>query len=213
LFTAPIQVHIFLAPDGHFPRPGYTPIYLTSTSIPPYIRLHLLSKLLLALEFNLEPEDGLFMTIMRILEDEWETTENNGPPDISTVLKNILPHDSNSTSDSFVVSPHPDVIPGGKREKRVIERRHYNPHENNQMKHDLEVLQASEKVPILEYTSFLLKFSFVSIQYVPILATRKRLPAFAARDQFLEHLESSRVVVVVGETGLWLIKTFLCHYY
>lgn len=158
LFTTPIQVHIFLAPDGHFPRPGYTPIYLTSTSIPPYIRLHLLSKLLLALESNLQPEDGLFMAIMRILEDEWETTENNGPPDISTVLRNILPHDSNSTLDSFVVPPHPDITPGGKREKRVIEHRHYNPHENNQMKHDLEVLQTSDKVPILEYT-----FLFIEI--------------------------------------------------
>ena len=213
LFTAPIQVHIFIAPNGHFPRPGYTPIYLTSTSIPPYIRLHLLSKLLLALEFDLQPEDGLFMAIMRILEDEWEITEKNGPPDISTVLRNILPHDSNSTPDSFVVSPHPDITPGGKREKRVIERRRYNPHENNQMKHDLEVLRASDKVPILEDTSFLLKFSCVSIQYAPILATRKRLPAFAARDQFLEHLESSRVVTVVGETGLWSMKTFLCYYH
>ena len=153
------------------------------------------------------------MAIMRLLEDEWEITEKNGPPDISTVLRNILPHDSNSTPDSFVVSPHPDITPGGKREKRVIERRRYNPHENNQMKHDLEVLRASDKVPILEDTSFLLKFSCVSIQYAPILATRKRLPAFAARDQFLEHLESSRVVIVVGETGLWSMKTFLCYYH
>lgn len=182
LFTAPIQVHIFLAPDGDFPRPGYTPIYLTSTSIPPYIRLHLLSRLLLALESDLQPDEGLFMAIMRILEDEWETMENNGPPDISTVLRNILPRDSNSTSDPSVVSPHPDITPSGKREKRMIEHRHHNPHENNRMKHDLEVLQASDK-------------------YAPILATRKRLPAFAARDQFLEHLESSRVVIVVGETG------------
>lgn len=182
LFTAPIQVHIFLAPDGDFPRPGYTPIYLTSTSIPPYIRLHLLSRLLLALEFDLQPDEGLFMAIMRILEDEWETMENNGPPDISTVLRNILPRDSNSTSDPSVVSPHPDITPSGKREKRMIGHRHHNPHENNRMKHDLEVLQASDK-------------------YAPILATRKRLPAFAARDHFLEHLESSRVVIVVGETG------------
>lgn len=37
--------------------------------------------------------------------------------------------------------------------------------------------------------------------YSEILASRRRLPAFTARDQFLNMLEKNRCVVVVGETG------------
>jgi HrpA-like RNA helicase len=40
-----------------------------------------------------------------------------------------------------------------------------------------------------------------SDEYMGMLATRKRLPAFAAKDDFLRNLIQSRVIVVVGETG------------
>jgi ATP-dependent RNA helicase DHX57 len=35
-----------------------------------------------------------------------------------------------------------------------------------------------------------------------MLRTRQKLPAFAAKDDFLRVLEKNRVVVVVGETGV-----------
>lgn len=34
-----------------------------------------------------------------------------------------------------------------------------------------------------------------------MLASREKLPAFTAKEEFLEQLSKSRVVVVVGETG------------
>lgn len=38
-------------------------------------------------------------------------------------------------------------------------------------------------------------------QYKQILEKRQKLPAFEARQDFLEKLENNRVVIVVGETG------------
>ena len=34
-----------------------------------------------------------------------------------------------------------------------------------------------------------------------MLAVRQKLPAFASKQSFLQQLEKSRVIVVVGETG------------
>jgi ATP-dependent RNA helicase DHX57 len=38
-------------------------------------------------------------------------------------------------------------------------------------------------------------------RYAELHATRRCLPAFASKDEFLATLERSRVVIVVGETG------------
>lgn len=38
-------------------------------------------------------------------------------------------------------------------------------------------------------------------QYAEMLAIRQKLPAFAAKENFLKSLEAHRVVIVVGETG------------
>jgi len=93
LFSAPIAVHILFSDTGHYPRPGYLPIFITSTTIPAYVRLHLLSRFLLEMESkpDLDDGEGFCMTLMRILEEEWATIEDNGPPDMSTVLKDLIP--------------------------------------------------------------------------------------------------------------------------
>ena len=93
LFSAPITVHILFSDTGHYPRPGYLPIFITSTTIPAYVRLHLLSRFLLEMESkpDLDTGEGFCMTLMRIMEGEWATIEDNGPPDMSTVLKDLIP--------------------------------------------------------------------------------------------------------------------------
>jgi len=93
LFSAPITVHILFSDTGHYPRPGYLPIFITSTTIPAYVRLHLLSRFLLEMDSkpDLDAGEGFCMALLRIMEGEWATIEDNGPPDMSTVLKDLIP--------------------------------------------------------------------------------------------------------------------------
>lgn len=102
LFSAPISVHILFSNEDRYPRPEYIPMYLTSTTIPAYVRLHLLSRFLLEIKArpNLEVGEGFCTAVMRIFEGEWAQIEDNGPPEISNVLKYILsPHKIFSIAD------------------------------------------------------------------------------------------------------------------
>ena len=40
------------------------------------------------------------------------------------------------------------------------------------------------------------------MQYRTLLATRENLPAFKSKEEFLKMLHKSRIVLVVGETGV-----------
>jgi hypothetical protein len=44
---------------------------------------------------------------------------------------------------------------------------------------------------------------FILFKYLTMLSTRTKLPVFQVKDTFLRHLDSHRVVVVVGDTGLF----------
>lgn len=92
LFSAPIQIHIHFSVEANYPRCGYLPLYLASTAVPGYVRLHLLSQCLSRMHSEVELESGSFcMSVLQILESEWAHVEDNGPPDISSVLRHILP--------------------------------------------------------------------------------------------------------------------------
>jgi len=92
LFSTPIAVHVLFSDERRYPRPGYIPVYLTSATIPAYIRLHLLSRFLetMALQPNLQDHEGFCTAVMRIFEGEWAVIEDHGPPDMSLVLKHIV---------------------------------------------------------------------------------------------------------------------------
>ncbi len=95
LFSAPIFIHILFSDEDRYPRPEYIPIYLASPTIPAYVRLHLLSRFLREIKSqpDLEVGEGFCMAVMRIFEGEWALVEDNGPPEISNVLKHIVfPH-------------------------------------------------------------------------------------------------------------------------
>lgn len=92
LFSAPIFIHILFSEENRYPRPEYIPIYLASSTIPAYVRLHFLSRFLREIESqpDLEDGEGFCMAVMRIFEGEWALFEDNGPPEISNVLKHIV---------------------------------------------------------------------------------------------------------------------------
>ncbi|KAF7981091.1 hypothetical protein HWV62_34789 [Athelia sp. TMB] len=178
LFSAPITLHILVSADGSYPLTGYPPMYITSTSVPAYVRLHLLSELLLALASGdlIEPEEGFCMAAMRLLEEKWAIVEDSGPPDMSTVLRHLIPQPlaANGPAASGPTS-------GGVKGKRRGGTMRGDERSNEQIKKDFEALR-------------------VGNAYAEMFTARKRLPAFGAQEEFLHKLSTSRVVVVVGET-------------
>ena len=92
LFSTPIAVHALFSTEGSYPRPGHIPIYLTSSTIPAYIRLYLVSRFLeiMAQRPTLDDQEGFCTALMRIFEGEWAIIEDHGPPDMSMVLKHVV---------------------------------------------------------------------------------------------------------------------------
>jgi ATP-dependent RNA helicase DHX57 len=183
LFSAPIKLHILVSADESYPHLGYPPMYITSSSVPAYIRLYLLSRLLLAVRTDkfIEPGEGFCMATMRFLEEQWATIEDNGPPDMSEVLRHLILRPILSPSlDVDPVLSIPEASAGEKSRKKLGERR--DNRNDKQIKDDFERIRGSD-------------------QYTQLFATRKGLPAFAVKEDFLKKLDQSRVIVVVGETG------------
>lgn len=179
LFGAPIQWHILVSPN-EYPRAGFAPMYLTSSTVPAYIRLHMLSCLLRAMTTETfdETGGGFCLAGMAVLDEEWSKIEAMGPPSISQVFQHF--HREVSEDDS-----KEDVIVKGK--KRVQGKAHVA---SRDPRSDVQVKETYAKTRQIQKAKF-----------AEMMATRNRLPAFQSKDEFLGMLESSRVVVVVGETG------------
>ncbi|KAG6849981.1 hypothetical protein H0H93_002983 [Arthromyces matolae] len=183
LFSAPIQVHILMSSEKSYPRPNFSPIYITSNSAPAYIRLHLLSCLLMALQSQtfLEPGEGFCMAIMRILEAEWANIEDHGPPEMSSVFAKLLPPAQPDDDYGLKATVNASLVyqpsKGGRRTSLRQDRR-----SDQQIRAEFEDVCQQHK-------------------YLEMLAVRQKLPAFAAKAEFLKQLENSRVMIVVGETG------------
>ena len=176
--VSPFTLHIFTSGNSSalFSPPA---VHISSPSVPAYVRLHVLSCILQAVDEGRLIEDGetFVGACLRIIEEEWANVEDNGPPDIAQVLEHIPPHQLLDTNeerldeDSF-------VKPGIHKE-----RSHKNDDRTDkQVTEDFRKLCANKR-------------------YQDILALRKQLPAFSAREKFLLALGKSKVVVVVGETG------------
>jgi len=175
---SPFTLHIFTS-DNTSTLISPPAIHISSPSVPAYVRLHILSRMLQAADEGRLVEDGetFVGACLRIIEEEWVDIEDNGPPDVSEVLKHITPHKPPGADVGKL-----DEAPFVKSSKKEQRSRKADDRTDGQVKVDYEKLCASER-------------------YQNMFATRKRLPAFSAREDFLSALEKSRVVVVVGETG------------
>jgi ATP-dependent RNA helicase DHX57 len=180
--TADIQLHCLVPPE----RPHVTaqcppPMFISSVTVPAYVRLHLLSVLLNAITSGevTESGTGFLVEAMGVLDAEWALLEENGPPDISAVLQHLLPPPPTATKSSDGPKTAKPLGVKGQRRGRGGDR---DPRTDTEVQRDFEKICKSDK-------------------YVQLLTTRQRLPSFASKDQFLSMLDRSRVVVVVGETG------------
>jgi len=146
LFSAPVQIHILVCSVEHYPRSSYAPMYITSTTAPPYIRLHLLSRVLIAIksESFMGPDEGFCMAVMRCLEGEWAEIEDHGPPAMSMVLKHIVPN----PQASFKTKPNSSDL-ALSSERTTGRRRGYlrlDDRNGDQIRHDFEAVCRSDKV-------------------------------------------------------------------
>ncbi|THV01418.1 P-loop containing nucleoside triphosphate hydrolase protein [Dendrothele bispora CBS 962.96] len=182
LFSAPVVLHILVSSEGLYPNRQKAPVYLTSTSVPAYIRLHLLSCLLQALKNpDFTEADGFLMAAMQCIEEHWAQVEDQGPPDISVVLQHMLPTKSFPfLSQVPKKSASEQSKPTNKSQAKSSSRR--NPRSDLEIREEFEKIRGSEK-------------------YIQILTVRHKLPAASAKEQFLSLLKNNQVVVVVGETG------------
>ncbi|OJA10313.1 hypothetical protein AZE42_05191 [Rhizopogon vesiculosus] len=180
LFSAPVELHVLLPSCSDHSFHNYPPVYITSKSVPPYMRLHLLSGLLQEMKHDgfIEAGEGFLMAAMRVLEEQWARAQSDGSPDVSEVLQFLMPLPASPPTilTASLRAGHNENVVRQKMPRRGDNR------SNAEVKKDFERLCQSKA-------------------YAAMLPVRQRLPAFTARDKFLTLLEHNRVVVVVGETG------------
>lgn len=182
---APLHLHII------FPSTPYSlashgdppPMYITSSEAPSYVRLHILSRVINAFAENnlVDPGESTVMAMVRILEEEWAFMQDNGPPDMSSVLKHLLPRRRGADQTAILDVSEP-TTPSPSSRKRGPRTGRKDGRADSVVKEEFHVMSRNPA-------------------YRKILSARQKLPAFSAKDSFLTALEKNRCVVVVGETG------------
>lgn len=184
--------------DEEAPRPAALPaFYITSPTLPPYIRLHL--TYLLATSFVLWSPDstnggawldlvdggygGVVGEMVAFLEENARGVIDN-PPDARTVMDRLLPATERpgaklaSAVGQKVTKAANSAGRGGRRGRKL----RATPEEQLAIKRSYEALQQTPG-------------------YGKMLDQRKRLPAWGMRNQIVDLIRRSRVTIVCGETG------------
>ena len=147
LFSAPMKLHILVSSKNSYPRRDLTPLYITSASVPAYVRLYLLAQILRAIKDDcfVEPGEGFCMAAMRFLEGEWANIEDNGPPDMTTVLQHIVPppQTSSKLNDNESLDQGLSIDLGRRRNGRPRPRDNRS---DSQIREDFEALRRIDKV-------------------------------------------------------------------
>ncbi|WOO80898.1 Putative DEAH-box ATP-dependent helicase [Vanrija pseudolonga] len=185
-------LHLHVVLDEHAPYPSaqhptrLPPFYLTSPSLPSYMRLHLHADMLL--QFR-DPQrhdlvsvleagtGGAILMMVEHLETTLPTVVEN-PPDIANVTQHLIPR---------VEDDEPDRAP--REAQRKAPKQHSTTRRREPTAAEKEAVVASQKA------------LFANPEYKPMLAARERLPAWKERDNICDALAKNRVLVVVGETG------------
>lgn len=175
-----------------YPSPSHPatppPFYLTSTTLPSYIRLHLHAELLRLfqepdredLRGTLETgEGGVVFAMVEYLEGIWEAVLAD-PPSVGAVTQFLVPKLPAAAPRPAARSNGGKVRPKQMRSQRS--RRVPTADEQAAYKAQTEAWQASKP-------------------FQRVLEGRQSLPAWKEKEIFLEALASNRVLVVIGEVG------------
>ena len=156
-----------------------TPMYLTSTSMPAYVRLHILAQAL-GSDIGAPGEGRIFGAIEAVITAH-EAVQANGPPEMSSVMRNLLPSAAPAKPRAAAKArsgPQRRAGDAGKRSRTGLQ----DDRSATQVQTQWAAVEASEK-------------------YQTLLTTRKTLPAFGMKDQVIQAVRDNRVLVIVGNTG------------
>jgi hypothetical protein len=189
--TDNLVLNVLFDAQSAYPSPQYPTcppaFYLSSTSLPSYMRLHLHAVMLKAFR---DPErhdlsgvletgmGGAVLSMVEHLETELPGVLET-PPDIALVTQHLVPR---AVEDD-------DVGP-----KKVVAQRKATRNTRNGPR---RAPSAEEHAAAAAAQARLL----ADPKYAPMLAVRKSLPAWAERENICSALEKNRVLVVIGETG------------
>jgi ATP-dependent RNA helicase DHX57 len=189
-----IILHIFFDPASPYPSPQYPShspsFYLTSTTLPSYMRLHLHAQLLR--QFR-DPDrhdltsvleqgaGGAILSMVEYLETTLSEVIDN-PPDVGQVTQHLIPR----VEELAPQVKQPAVRRQGKQTRHAGRSRIPSAMEQEQAK----VAQGK---------------MLANPGYKSILADRQKLPAWKERENLTMALESNRVMVVVGEVSVFMV--------
>lgn len=185
-----LTLHIVLDDLSPYPSSQYPtrlpPFYLTSTSLPSYMRLWLQADMLA--QFR-DPErhdlvsvleagsGGVVLSMVEHLENAVPGVIEN-PPDVGEVTKHLVPH----------VEEEDEELP--------IARAAVTRKKQGQWKKRRAPTEADHEATRAKQARL-----FANPAYKPMLDDRAKLPAWKERDNICSAMELNRVLVVVGETG------------
>lgn len=172
-------------PSAQYPtRPPA--FFLTSDTLPSYMRLHLHQQMLAAFRDPARHDltsvleagtGGAVLSMVEHLEGALPAVIE-APPDIADVTRHLVPRvDSDDDDEPVAVAA-----------KKVQKTRRNGPRRAPTKEEHAAVAAAQARL-------------FANPDYAPMLADRAKLPAWKSRDAICSALDSNRVLVVVGETG------------
>lgn len=137
LFSCPVELHVLTCKD-QYPRPGLTPFYITSPSLPAYVRLFLVSELLKTMQDASLMEDGqdFCMSALQVLESAMQQIEDDGPPDISAVLLHMLPRKERQTFAAHADVEEDSLVTRAQKGPRGQRSSYSTPRDYKQVKQD-----------------------------------------------------------------------------
>lgn len=184
-----LTLHVMLDESSPYPSVQYPArppaFYLSSKTLPAYMRLHLQASLLRQfrdtergdLRSILESgQGGAVLSMVEYLEGELPQVVAN-PPDIGSVTDHLIPKQAEVSTAAVV-------------ERKAVQK-------TKQVKRHREATEADHARAVEGQ-----KRMRADGKYAEMMRVREGLPAWKERDNITNALESSRVLVVVGEVSV-----------
>lgn len=184
-----LELNILLSSESCYPSEGHDDhppsFYLTSSTLPAYLKLHLHRRLLERFRDPERPDlaealasgaGGAIFAMVEVLEEDLPAVIDS-PPDIASVTEHLQPR---AAMEPIVEATRRVAAPKRQRTARA-------PRAPTEADHQ-RVTEAHERMK-------------ASGAYANMRAARAKLPAWQERVRVNELLASNRVLIVVGETG------------
>lgn len=196
-----LSLRVVLHPSSLYPSPvepaspvALPTFFVSSPSLPPYIRLHLLYLLASAFPLATSPNCGAWLELAELgyggvvgemvsfLEENAQSVIDH-PPVAREVMDRLVAPSERAVASSIEASRRITKAPGGDgRRKGGQNNLRASPEQQLALKRTYEALQQTPA-------------------YQNMLEQRKRLPAWGMREKIVDLIRRSRVVIVCGETG------------